>query len=185
MNDFKDEAVRNLGGELTLEDLREATIAQPTRAGRMTPAKLRDLVNEREGQSYDILDAPAVTLSARHLWDPAARLDVYQPGRWDTTYNLIYMSSDFAPNSASAGYVDFVAPADSVYLASIRFSGHQTSLRVNGPWGVVSASSATTSDHPTVTGVWNGTLGANLHFNFSFTGGIIGYIESIEIYQVS
>ncbi|QAY72706.1 hypothetical protein ET445_04450 [Agromyces protaetiae] len=168
-----------------LAELRDAKIAVPTRGGRLSPSQWRDLLRERESRPFDLLDAPIVALSARRPWDPAARLDVFQPGRWDTTYDLVFLASDYAENSRSIGYVDFVAPADGVYLVALRFSGHQTSMRLTGPWGLASTSSATTSDHPTVTAVWTGSLGSTLHFSFSLTGGIMGYLEEIAIHQVS
>ena len=44
--------------------------------------------------------------------------------------------------------------------------------------GTVTAFSAMTSHHPTATALVGSSAGATLFFSFSFTGSIIGYIES-------
>jgi hypothetical protein len=75
--------------------------------------------------------------------------------------------------------------ASGSHLVALRFTGHQTTLRVNGPWGVVSAFSATTSDNPVATALWDGSAGETLFFTFSFTGGIIGFLKSIQMHLLA
>jgi hypothetical protein len=75
-------------------------------------------------------------------------------------------------------------PVGATWVA-LRFTGHQTTLRVNGPWGVVSAFSATTSDNPVATALWDGSAGETLFFTFSFTGGIIGFLKSIQMHLLA
>ncbi|WP_152031023.1 hypothetical protein [Agromyces aureus] len=166
----------------TLEALQEAKIGRASRAGRISSARLSEAVRHRHDQLIEGLDAPVISMSARHPWVDGGRIDMFKPGRWDTEYDLVFMSSDFAPNSASIGYGAVVAPSDGTYLVAVRFSGHETTLRLQGPWGVQTAFSATTSDHPTLTAVWTGAAGAHLNFTFLFTGGIIGYLEAIDIH---
>ncbi|MET4159011.1 hypothetical protein [Agromyces sp. PvR057] len=169
----------------TLEGLREAKIGRASRVGGLSASRLREVLRERHDQVIEGLDAPVISLSARHPWVDGGRIDVFQPGRWDTEYDLVFMSSDFAPNSASIGYGAVVVPSDGTYLVAVRFSGHETTLRLNGPWGIQTGFSATTSDHPTLTAVWTGAAGAHLNFSFLFSGGIIGYLEAIDIHLLN
>jgi hypothetical protein len=44
-------------------------------------------------RSINALAAPSMELSVRHPYDPAGLIDVYKPGRWDCTSNLLFMDT--------------------------------------------------------------------------------------------
>ena len=164
-------------------DLFDREVATPSRGESLSIDELTRLASDELGDGVSVRDAPAMLLSARRPHDDGGFLDMFKPTRWDSTSDLIYMSADY-DNNFSRGYVRFTTAGGGQFLVSIRLSGHQTTLRVSGPWGLVSAFSATTSDHPTATALWTGAAGASLDFSFSFSGGIIGYIEQIAVHAL-
>lgn len=166
----------------TLADLKAERVPAPPRLPALSSAELASIAAERHQRDVE-LRALAMELSARHPYDAAGLMDFYQPGRWDTSTDLVYMTSDFDGNAA-AGYVQYTAPTGGDHLVAVSFTGYQTTLRVWGPWGMVSAYSDTTSSNAVATALWNGAAGASLYFNFSFTGGIIGYLRSVRIHQL-
>jgi hypothetical protein len=171
-------------GSPELTALRGRTVPAPPPAPAMSSEYLASVAVAQLNRQVELRSTPALTLSARHPFDPAGLMDIYQPGRLDTTSDRVFMRSDYDGN-ASAGYAQFTAPAAGSYLVATRFSGYRTTLRFSGPWGTASAFSATTSDHSIVTALWDGSAGATLFFNFSFTGGVVGYLESIEVRQLA
>jgi hypothetical protein len=164
-----------------LEDLTEPPPPAPP---PLSPEDLASFASGQLDRQITLRSTAALTLSARHPFDPAGLVDFYRPGRWDATSDMVYMTSDFA-GDPSAGYAQFTAPATGSYLIAVRFLGYQTTLRVNGPWGTASAYAATTSDHPVVTALWDGAAAATLYFTFSLTGGSTGYLVSIEVRQLT
>lgn len=96
--------------QLEVADLKGERVPAPSTSTSPTAAELSRIAGEQLGQKLTV-SALEMRLTARHPYDPAGLMDFYQPGRWDTTYNLIYMSSDFASDSASAGYGQFTAQA--------------------------------------------------------------------------
>lgn len=169
--------------QLEVADLKGQRVPAPSTSPTPTAAELSTIASEQLGQKLTV-SALEMQLTARHPYDPAGLMDFYQPGRWDTTYDLIYMSSDFASNSASAGYGQFTAQDAGQRLVVLNFNGYQTTLRAFGPWGTVSAYSPTASGNVTLTALWNAQAGETLFFSFSFTGGIIGYINSVEVHSL-
>ena len=171
------------GAALELGDLKEREVVAPPKADPLSAKDLASVASAQLNRRVELQSDAALTLSARHPFDDAGLMDFFRPGRWDTTIDLVFMTSDFG-GEPSAGYAQFTASDTGSYLVAVRISGHQTTLKVGGPWGTVSAFSATTSDHPVATALWDGKEGDTLFFSFSFTGGIIGYIESIEVRQL-
>jgi hypothetical protein len=134
---------------------------------------------------------PTMELSARHPYDPAGRMDVYMPGRWDCKYDLLFMDALVTgPGSGEWNgticYVTFTTPANGNYLVAANFSGYQITMRLAGPWGESTAYSATPSAHTAVTSLWTGSAGELLEFSLHCTGGgVIGYLKSVQIFLLS
>lgn len=135
-----------------------------------------------------------MTLSARVPYDAArGNIDVYKPGRWDTTSNLIFLDTirqvgqSVGEWEGSVAYIEFKPPSNGTYLIVGHFTGYQTTMHLNGPWGEITAYTAETSDAGTVVAVWTGSQ------PFQFTmlcktadnGYSIGYIESIQVYALT
>ena len=135
--------------------------------------------------------APLMELSARHPYDPAGQMDVLAPGRWDTTYDLIFMDAIVTGPSlgewdGTVCYISYKAPANGTYLVAANFSGYQITMRLDGPWGESTAYTATTSNHAAATGLWTGTAGKSLFFTINCTGGgLIGYLKSVQVFLLS
>jgi len=133
-------------------------------------------------------------LTARKPYDAArGNVDVYMPGRWDTTSNLIFMDSIVQVGSSpgewegSVAYVEFKPPAAGTYMIVGHFTGYQTTMHLNGPWGENTAYTAETTDSGAVVALWTGSG------QFEFTmlckspnneyG--LGYVESIQAFELT
>ena len=145
-------------------------------------------------RSINALAAPTMELSARHPYDPAGLIDVYKPGRWDCTSNLLSMDTIVMTGPSpgewegTVAYGTFKAPANGTYLVVAHFSGYQTTMELHGPWGNNTAYTATTSDTGVAISLWTANAGDNLSFTLNCTapGGqaSIGYLESIQIFNL-
>jgi hypothetical protein len=157
---------------------------------RLSRAKLIRLVGKAGNSPVALGPVPDLELSGRHPYDAAGGMDFYMPSRWDTTSNLVFMKSIVTGSSpgeweGTAGYVSFQAPANGTYLVVGNFSGFQITMKMQGPWGEVSAFTATTSDSGAVTALWTATAGQKLNFTLNCTGGGMGYLESIQIFHLT
>jgi len=143
------------------------------------------------GKPANLPGTPVLSLTARHPHDPAGLMDVYHPGRWDCSSNLVFMDTikQVGPSvgewDGSVVYGRFTAPSSGSYLVVANFSGYQITLNLNGPWGKSTAYCATTSDHVQATALWSGTSGGTLSFTINMNGPYLGYLESIQIYLLS
>jgi hypothetical protein len=157
---------------------------------RITRQALEEVVAKTCKPGTGIATTPAMELTARHPFDPAGFMDSYHPGRWDCEYNLVFMTGIHSTGPSigmwdgTVMYVRFKAASSGTYLVVGNFSGYQTTMNLNGPWGNTSAYSPTTSTSAAVTALWTGTAGQQLFFTMSCLG-IIGYLESIQIFQLS
>jgi hypothetical protein len=133
-------------------------------------------------------------LTARQPYDATyGNIDVYQPGRWDTTENLIFMDTivqtgpDPGEWDGSASYITFKPASDGSYLCVGNFSGSAITAQLDGPWGQTTAYTATASDSGVVTAMYS--TGQLFEFNLNFTAAGnnygIGYIESIQVFAVT
>jgi hypothetical protein len=93
-------------------------------------------------QEIIMSEALLMELTARQPYDAArGNIDVYQPGRWDTTYDLIFMDTirqvgpDPGEWDGSASYIMFKPPSSGSYLIVGNFTGYQTTAHPFGPWG--------------------------------------------------
>jgi hypothetical protein len=154
-------------------------------------AKLIDLAGRLSGGPVNLPDTAAMTLTARHPFDPAGYMDVYHPGRWDCESNLVFMDvirqvgQSAGEWDGSVVYARFTAPSAGSYLVVGNFSGYQITMNLSGPWGKTTAYCATTSDHAQATALWSGTAGGTLSFTINMTGPYLGYLESVQLYLLA
>jgi len=182
-------------GTVTLKELKADRVTAP----RVLPSPLSDAslsaiaTAQLDRQIIVAPDAIVFALSARHPYDPAGLMDFYQPGRWDSTIDTVYMEhivSGPSPGEwdGTVGYVQYKAQAGASYLVAVHFSGYQTTMSARGPWGTASAYTATTSDSGAVTALWEGTAGTTLYFSISCSNvnnlSGLGYLTSIQVHRL-
>lgn len=165
--------------------------AKSPRVKPVLKATVVDLASRLAGKPVNVLDTPAMSLTARHPHDPAGLMDVYRPGRWDCSSNLVFMDviRQVGPSpgewEGSVVYARFTAPSNGSYLVVGNFSGYQITMNLSGPWGKNTAYCATTSDHAQATALWNGTAGGSLSFTINMNGPYLGYLESVQVYLLT
>jgi hypothetical protein len=154
---------------------------------RMTQEETAAIVAQLTG--VPIIKRPVMDLTARNPYDAVhGRFDVYRLGRWDTTYDLVFMDPIVDGNSpgewtGSAAYIMFTPPSTGVYALIVHFTGYQVTVHLNGPGTTTTtAYSPTASTNATVQILFEGTGGAEQEFTLAFTGPSIGYIQSIQVY---
>jgi hypothetical protein len=149
------------------------------------------------GQFPSILTKPlaaaVLSLTARHPYDSAlGRMDMYRPGRWDTESNLVFMDHVITgpqPGQweGSVGYVKFAPPSSGKYVVLGLFSGYDTTMTLDGPWGKVTDHTAVTTDYGVASAVWTSSGGASLYFNFACTNPAntygMGYLSAIQFFH--
>jgi len=169
---------------LRMTDRRDEGASAPPAAPLLSAAELAALASKQLDRQVE-LAALQLGLSARHPYDAAGLLDFYRPGRWDCTDDYVSMTSDFA-GDATFGYGQFKAKSAGSHLVALHVNGYQTTVRLNGPWGTVTAYCAANTDPPSVaTALWTApAAGSGLSFSFSFTGGIVGYLRKVEIHTL-
>ncbi len=174
---------------LSLTDLRPLTLVRPYDAVRLGVERIRDLVKGAAGRD---LGEVVLELTARHPWAAAGHMDVYHPGRWDCESDQVYLGSihQTGPSvgqwDGSVVYLKATAPAAGTYIVVVDFSGHQQTMRLNGPWGTATGYNATTSTSSAVTALWVAAAGETLYATMSaradsgFAG--IAYLKAVTIF---
>ena len=171
-----------------------ATAAEAPTFERISHDELATLASQLADKPLRPASTPVMELTARNPYDAArGNIDVFKPGRWDTSSNLIYMDSlrqvgdRVGEWDGSQAYVSFAPPAAGTYVIVGHFTGYQTTMHLNGPWGTNTAYTAQTSDAGAVLAIWSG----NQKFQFTLNctvpdnGWGIGYLESIQVLAVA
>lgn len=157
------------------------------RIQRIDDERLMTLARGLGAKAFDRPGAPLLELSARQPYDAAqGNMDVYHPGRWDTTSNLIYMNP-IVQTGPSPGewdgtviYASFTPPQNGTYLVVGNFSGFDTTMRLFGPWGTQTAHTDQVTDAGAVVALWSGS--DPLFFTMSCLAPIIGYTATIQVF---
>jgi hypothetical protein len=175
---------------VTLAQVQKEQATKSPRVKRVTRATLTNMVAKALNTRLTLTGTPVMELTARHPHDPAGLMDFYRPGRWDCTANLVFMNVIITgPNpgewEGTVGYARFQAPTAGTYLVVANFAGLDITMKLHGPWGTTTAFSPTPADSAAVTAMWTGTAGQNLFFTVNCTGPIIGYLESIQVFDLS
>lgn len=163
-------------------------VAAPNVA-RRSMIDLSDLIVAVLGDKPTPQEPPLVELSARVPYSATyGRLDSYHPGRWDCESDLVFMSPivQVGPSvgewDGTVVYVSLPGLPAGTFLVVGNFSGYDTTMHMNGPWGDVTAYTAVTTDIGTVIALTNVTQG--LYFSLSCKGSGLGYLESVQIFSM-
>ena len=160
---------------------------------RLSQAQVADLVKLRLPQFPIIQLSTSMDLTARQPFDGnSGRMDVYKPGRWDTSQNLIYMDAIVQGSlvgewDGSVVYAQFTPTTAGAHLIAVHFSGVQATMRLNGPWGVTTAATETVNDPGVVLASWEAAAGKTIFFTVdcvvpnNLPG--LGYIDSIQAFN--
>ena len=167
------------------------TIEAP-KVERLSSDRLSEFASELTSKRFRIPQL-IMELTARVPYDAThGNIDVFMPGRWDTSSNLIFMDSIVTGASVgewegSAAYIMFKPPSPGTYLAVGHFTGYQTTMHLYGPWGTSTAYTAETSDTGAVTAVWDadGPMEFTMNCTAPDNGYGLGYIESIQVFELS
>jgi hypothetical protein len=183
------------GAAVAFDQLRKFGGVRPPVIELPDPDRLEELIAQKAGLHLTpaIFRSVVLSLTARHPYDSAlGRIDMYRPGRWDTEWNLVFMEHVITgplPGQwdGSAGYVKFAPPSSGKYLVVGLFSGYDTTMTLDGPWGKVSDHTAVTSDYGVVSTVWSASGGTSLYFNFACTNPAnsygMGYLSAIQFFH--
>jgi hypothetical protein len=184
-----------------------ATDAPPSsRPARIAAPTLRQLASQRLVETPDVkaltrsqtaklepafaaAPAPvvAMTLSARKPFGSRGYIDVYKPGRWDCESDQIFLDPIVVSSpgvwTGSVVYGNFKAPATKKYLLAVHFYGADITLKLNGPFGDVTAHSF--QNQPAVaTAQYQLNQGQKTWFQFSCQGIYLGFLTKIEMLRL-
>ena len=192
MKQIKHKSIVGKSKPLTPAQLNKYQKGKVSKVKIISSAKLRTLVREFSGDSaLSIPGTPLMELTPRHPYDALGLMDVYRPGRWDCTYDLLYMHTIVQGNSVgewegTVAYLNFKATQSGTYLIVGNFSGYQITMRLNGPWGNNTAYNATNQDSGTVLALWNGSANQKVFFTMNCitknNGHGLGYLKSVQVY---
>lgn len=157
---------------------------------RVSGARIAELASELTHEEIAATGPAVLELTARHPHDLLGNLDVYMPGRWDTTSDLIFMDTivHTGPGGewvGSAAYVQFRPAASATFLVVAHFTGHEITMHLTGPWGENTAYTPTTSEAGAVVALWTGgeaSFGLHCTDNNEYS---IGYIESVQVFELA
>lgn len=165
------------------------------RVKRISWANLSKLVRDITADPFITFSKdPVMEISPRHPYDPLGLMDVYKPGRWDCTSNLLFMETIVTGGSpgvwdGTVVYANFKATQAGAYLIVGNFSGYQITMQLHGPWGNNTAYTATTSDRGAVIALWTASAAnQSVYFTMNCITGNnqlgMGYLESIQVFML-
>ena len=157
---------------------------------RVSKARIAELASELLHEEYEPTEPALLELSARHPYDALGNLDVYMPGRWDTTSDLVFMDTIVELGTrgewvGSAAYVEFRPPAAGTFLIVVHFTGAEITMHLTGPWGENTAHTESATEAGAVVALWTGgetSFGMHCTDNNEYS---LGYIESVQIFHVN
>jgi hypothetical protein len=170
-----------------LEEQREVLVQRPP---LISEAGLAKLVSQLTDGPV-ALKTPVLQLSARQPYNAALGfVEMYAPGRWDTSSDQIFMDPIVHPKpdslgewTGSAGYITFTPPASATYVMILHFYGYQITMSLNGPGGTATAASSSNTS-TAVAMLFTGSSGTNTGFSFACTGIYLGFVQSIQVFQL-
>jgi hypothetical protein len=134
--------------------------------------------------------APAPTsvlsLSARKPFGQNGLIDIYKPGRWDCSSDLVFLDPFVVSSpgvwTGSVVYGSFKAPRKKTYLLAVHFFGWDVTLNLSGGFGNITAQSQRNA--PAVaTGQQLLNAGQTTSFQFHVTGNL-GFLSKIEVLRL-
>ena len=180
---------------LTLSLLKKRQKVKAPKVKRLSWPNLSKLVKEITADPYLVFSKnPVMEISPRHPYDPLGLMDVYKPGRWDCSSNLLFMETIVTGSSpgmweGTVVYANFKATQAGTYLIVGNFSGYKITMQLHGPWGNSTAYTATTSDKGAVLALWTATAAnQSVYFTMNCITGNnqlgMGYLESIQVFML-
>ncbi|HEX6761768.1 MAG TPA: hypothetical protein VF094_03095 [Gaiellaceae bacterium] len=156
---------------------------------RLSSSHIAELASELAHEEVAPTEPALLELTARHPCGELGNLDVYMPGRWDTTSDLIFMDTvvQTGPSewTGSAAYIAFHPAEPATYLIVGHFTGHEITMHLTGPWGENTAYTPTMYDAGAVVALWTGgeaSFGMHCTDNNEYS---LGYIESVQVFRLS
>jgi hypothetical protein len=171
--------------------LTKLVIVEAPTVKRLSQAQLVEAASGLAKKPFKEAPKALMELTARSPFDAThGNIDVYAPGRWDTSWNLIFMDAirQVGPSvgewEGSAAYIYFKPPSSGTFLIVGHFTGYQTTMHLNGPWGENTAYTAKTSDSGAVTALRDASaeFEFTMHCTVPDNGYGIGYIESVQAF---
>ena len=180
---------------ITLAALKKRQKVKAPKVRRISLANLAKLVKDITADPFITFSKdPVMEISPRHPYDPLGLMDVYRPGRWDCTSNLLFMETIVTGSSPGAwdgtvAYANFKATQPGTYLIVGNFSGYKITMQLHGPWGNNTAYTATTSDKGAVVAIWTAAAAnQSIYFTINCLTGNnqlgMGYLESIQVFML-
>jgi len=128
-----------------------------------------------------------LSLTPRKPFGQNGLIDVYRPGRWDCSFDLVYLDPIVVHSpgvwDGSVVYGSFTAPTKKTYLLAVHFFGWDITLNLSGGFGSITAQSQ--SNAPAVaTGQALLNAGQKTAFQFTVTGIYLGFLSKIEVLRL-
>ena len=177
----------------TIDQLQLHTTVEAPRVASLTRTEVVELAKTRLNRPFVPIFSTYMQLSARQPYDAVnGNVDVYMPGRWDTSSDLIFMDAivqgaQVGEWTGSAAYVRFNAQTSGNHLIAVNFTGADITMRLNGPWGTATANATSVSTSFVVLAEWSVTAGEPLFFTIDCVNASnlpdLGYIKSIQAFN--
>ena len=153
--------------EPTLRQLASQRLVDMPEAKSLSRAQLKKLE-----PAFAAAPSPTVvmSLSARKPFGQRGSIDVYRPGRWDCSSDLVFLDPIVVHSpgvwDGSVVYGSFKAPTTKAYLLAVHFYGADLTVHLSGPFGDTIAHSF--QNQPAVaTGQYQLTQGTQTWFQFN------------------
>jgi hypothetical protein len=174
---------------ISAEELNRHRESQTPVTREISFEELSAIARKMPNVSGVLASTPVMELSARRAYDTRGLMDFYQPGRWDSTSNSVYMRGIIQTGPSpgqwdgTVGYIQFKAPKTGLFMVVINFSGYQATIKHKGPWGTATAYSDTATTAASVVSLFNGTLNTYVFSTITFSAGAMGFLKSVVFYQ--
>ena len=181
------------GDAVTAKQLEIHKSVDAPKIGRLTHPQLLQLASTRLQKPFLPTFSTVMDLTARNPYDKIlGSMDIFQPGRWDTASNLIFMGAIVQGKLAgewtgSAAYAHFTPITSGQHLIAVHFTGFQTTMRLHGPWGTATATTSTVHDAGAVIVFAQAAAGTSIYFTIDciVPGNLpgIGYLQAVEAFN--
>jgi len=175
------------GDVITPEELDKFRVANVPTVERVSFETLAATANRLTNGVSTLSSTPALDISTRRPYDAAGLMDFYQPGRWDSTSNSVFMEGiKYGPSpgmwDGTVGYVQFKLPKDGTYLIVANFTGYQITMKMNGPWGTNIGTTSSSSVPGTVTAIYTGKANTTVYFTLTCVYPNLAFLKSVQAY---
>jgi len=128
-----------------------------------------------------------LSLTPRKPFGQNGLIDVYRPGRWDCTSDLVFLDPIVVHSpgvwDGSVVYGSFKAPTKKTYLLAVHFFGWDITLNLSGGFGTITAHSQSNTA-AVATGQQLLNAGQTTSFQFNVTGNYLGFLSKVEVLRL-